>query len=55
MEAVGERGEDFEGFAGNFLLFSWRKGAKSTEIMEAVGEFDDEDADILSGCNKKLE
>ena len=39
LEAVGEWGEDFKRFFSNFLLFFGRKGAERTEIMEAIGYF----------------
>ncbi len=55
LETVGEWGKDIERFARDFLLFIWREGAEGAEIMEAVGEFDDEDADVLTGRDEEFE
>ena len=55
MEAVGEGGEDFEGFLGDALLASGGEGSDGAEVVEAVGEFDDEDADVVAGGDEEFE
>ncbi len=41
VEAVGKRGEDFQSFGGDFLLFVGRESGEGAGVVEAVGEFDD--------------
>lgn len=55
VETVGERGENLEGFFGDFFLFVGRESGESAEVMETVGEFDDEDADISAEGNHEAE
>lgn len=52
VEAVGERGENFKRFFGDFLLFVRREGGESAEIVKAVGKFDNEDADVVASGDK---
>lgn len=51
VEAVGERGKNFQGFSGDFLLFVGRESGESASVMEAVSELDDENADVVAGGN----
>ena len=53
VKTVGKRGENFERFFGDFLLFVWRKGGESAEIMKTIGEFNDEDANIRASGNEQ--
>ena len=55
VEAVGEWGEDFQSFEGDFLLFVGWECGESTSVVEAVGEFDDEDANVVAGGNHEAE
>ena len=52
VETVSKGSKNFKGFFSNFLLLVWRKGGKSAEIVEAVGELNDEDADIRTGSDE---
>ena len=45
-EAVGERGEDLEGFAGDLLALGDRQMLEGAHVVEAVGELDDDDAHV---------
>ena len=45
-EAVGERGEDFEGLAGDLLALLGGQMLQGAHVVEAVGELDDDDADV---------
>ncbi len=55
LKTVGKRSEDFERFAGDFLLFVWTEGTEGAEVVEAVGEFDDKNADVLAGGDEEFE
>ena len=46
VETLGKGGEDFESFFRYLFLAVRREGGKGAEVVEAVGEFDDEDADV---------
>lgn len=51
LEAVGERRENFKRLTGNFLLLGGWESAKGAKVVEAVGELDDKDANVLTGRN----
>jgi hypothetical protein len=53
-ETVSDRDVDFEGFASDAELFFGRDVVKGFEIMEAVNELNDKDANILTRCDKEL-
>ena len=55
VEALGERGENFEGFFADFFLFFGREGGEGADVVEAVGEFDDEDADVVGEGDHEAE
>ncbi len=46
-EAVGDGGEDLEGFPGDAAAFVWSQGAQGAHVVGAVGELDQDDPDIL--------
>lgn len=55
LETVGEWGENFERFTRDFALLVGRKSRESAEIVQAVGELDDEDTNVLTGSDEELE
>ncbi len=54
LEAVGKRRKNFERFASNFLLFLGRQSAERAQIVQAVGEFNNEYANVLASRDEKL-
>ena len=46
-EAVGERGVEVVGFAGDLHLFVGAHGGEGTHIVESVGEFYEEGSDVI--------
>ena len=46
-EAVGERGVDLEGLGGDVLPLGGRQRGERPHVVEAVGELDDEDPQVL--------
>ncbi len=46
-EAVGDGGEDFEGFPGDAAAFVRAQGAQGAHVVGAVGQLDQNDPDIL--------
>ncbi len=55
VETVGEGSENLQSFEGDFFLFVGGKGGKGAGVMETVGEFDDEDADVVAGGDHEAE
>lgn len=55
VEAIGERGEDFEGLFGDLFLLVGGEGGEGAEIVEAIGEFDDEDANVGAEGDEEAE
>ena len=53
-EAVGERGIDVEGFASDLLALLGREVLERTHVVEAVGELDDDDADVYDHGEEHL-
>ena len=53
-EAVGDGGEDFEGFPGDAAAFVRSQRAQGTHIVGAVGQLDQNDPDILGHCHHHL-
>ena len=55
IEPVSERCENFERFFGDFALLVRRKSGEGAEIMEAIGELDDKDTDVIAKSNHQPE
>jgi len=55
VEAVGEGCENLEGLEGDFFLLVGRESREGAGVVEAVGELDDEDADVVAGGNHEAE
>ncbi len=51
-EAVGERRVDIEGFSGDAFNFIFREVFDGAHVVEAVGEFNEQDADVGGDGNK---
>ena len=46
-QAVGERGEDLQGLLGDLLLAVFRHRAERPHVVQAVGQLDDHDPQVL--------
>ncbi len=55
IKSVGQGSENFESFFGDFLLFVGRECGEGAGVMKTVGEFNNKDANVGAGGNKKTE
>ncbi len=53
-EAVGERSVDVEGLSGDFVAFVGSHAAEGAHVVEAVGHFDEDYADVLAHGEEKF-
>lgn len=53
-ETVGDGGINLEGLARDALLLLWREMLEGAHVVEAIGELDDDDPDVLGHGEKHL-
>ena len=53
-QPIRNRCKDIEGLGGNPLAFFGLERPQRTHIVESIGEFDQDDADVLSHCQQHL-
>ena len=53
-QAVGQRGVDVDGLLGHPLLLVLRKGGQGAHVVEAVGQLDDQDTEVLGERHQHL-
>ena len=53
VETIGKGSEDLKSFGSDFFAFVGRKGGESANVVEAVGEFDDENANVGAEGNEE--
>ena len=53
-EAVGDGREDIERFGRNLVLLRGQHGRERAHVVEAVGDFDEDDADVVAHHQQQL-
>ena len=47
-QSVGDGGEDIDGLAGYLILLAWLHAFERPHVVQAVGNFDEDDADVVA-------